>query len=131
MDAPRSVRVDDRVDDLPVVDGCAVRFGAGVRAALFEVGSAVAAGQQVVGAEIDLAGPQRAKGREQRSAVAGGRVVRLVGTEEPPDRRQGSNAAARVDMDGRVDRLRRVDAVVSTMAAAAARSRAIITRGPA
>ena len=91
MDAACEIGVDDAIDHRPVVDRLAVA-GLGVRigAAPFECRRAVAGIQQVVRTEVDLAASQLAELDQQLAAVLHGGVVRLVGAEEAPHRRQRS-----------------------------------------
>ena len=98
--AALQVRVEDPVDDGPVVAGPPVRvFGVGVRAAPLEGRRAVPGVEQVVGPEVDRARPELAEGREQLPAVLHGGVVRLVAAEEAPDRRERAERRLQVDAD--------------------------------
>jgi hypothetical protein len=94
------VGVEDAVDDRPVVDRLALRvLGVGVRAAPLEGGRSIPGVEEVVGAEVDLRRAQLAQRREELASVLHVRVVRLVRTEEPPDRMEVPAARAGVDLD--------------------------------
>ena len=86
VQAALPVGIEDAIDDFEVVDGAPVLLRVYIRAAPFEVGCSIACGQQVVGAEIGLLGPQAAELGEQSGSLGLGCVIRLVGSEETPQR---------------------------------------------
>ena len=103
LHAALEVGVEDAVDDRPVVDRLAVGvLGVGVGRAPLQGRGAVAGGEQVVRAEVDLLRAELAEFGEQLLAVLHVGVVRLVGAEEPPDRLEV--AAGLVGPDGDRDR---------------------------
>ena len=103
--AAGEIGVEDPVDDAPVIDGVARGIlGVGVGAAPLERRRAVAGGQQVVRAEIDVVhGFSAPSSAEQLAAILHGRVVRLVGAEEAPDGRERRACTARIHLDGDVE----------------------------
>jgi hypothetical protein len=103
LDVPLQVGVEDPVDDGPVVDRLALAvLGVGTGGAPLEGRRAVAGGEQVVGAEERLRQPatEPAELAEELFAVLHIGVVRLVGTEEPPDRPQVAGRLVRLHLDG-------------------------------
>ena len=86
------VRVEDPIDDRPVVPRPARGvLGVRIRGSPLEGRHAVAAREQVVRAKVDLHSrtvADSAELRDQLPAVLHRGVVRLVGTEEAPDRVQ-------------------------------------------
>lgn len=94
------IGVEQVVEDRPVIDRAALGvLGIDIGAAPLQGGGPVAGVEQVVGAEIDRLGRQGSQMAQQLAAVLHGRVVRLVGPEEPPDRPQLADRLAGVDGD--------------------------------
>ena len=84
------VGVEDPVHDRPVVDRVPLRIlGIGVGASPFQRGRAIAAGEQVVRAEIDLIVPQLPQFRDQLPPVLPIGIVRLIRPKKPPYRLHG------------------------------------------
>ncbi len=107
FDATRPVGVDNAVGDGPVVDGFPLCiFGIGIGAAPFEGRRAVARIQEIMGAEIDLFGPQTSQMTHQFAAVLHRGVVGLVGAEEAPDWLQLALRPGGIDRDVHGDRWR-------------------------
>jgi hypothetical protein len=99
-DAVGQIGVEQPVEDRPVIDRPPLGvLGIDIGAAPLQGRRAITGVQQVVGAEIDAPGLERAQVAEQLAAVLHGRVVRLVGAEEPPDRPQLADRLGGVDGD--------------------------------
>ena len=98
---PREQRVEDAVEDRPVVDRASLCvLAVRVRRAPLERGRAAAARQQVVRADEHRVRAELRELPEQPLAVRHVGEVRLVVAEEPEDRPQLARADARVDADG-------------------------------
>ncbi len=99
LDAALQVGVEDAVDDGPAIDRPALGvFGVDIGRSPLQGRRAVAAGHEIMRAEIDVARRQLAKIGQQGAAVFHGGVVRLVGTEEAPDRLGLADDVSGIDM---------------------------------
>jgi hypothetical protein len=100
LDVALEVRVEDAVDDRPVVDRLAARvFRVGVGASPLQRGRAVAGGEQVVRAEERVLRPDLAELGQQLLAVLHVGVVRLIAAEETPDGVKRGDRLLQVDLD--------------------------------
>ena len=101
FDAAFNIGVENLVVDRPVVNRLAVRVflvGAG-RTPLQRI-RAVAAGEQMMRAEINLRPAELAEFGQQFFPVLHVGVIRLIRAEKTPDRRQFANRLGRVHCDG-------------------------------
>ena len=106
FDAALEIRVENPVVDRPVVIGCAVGvFLVGAGRTPFQRVRAIAAGEQMMRAEINLRLAELAEFGQQFLAVLHVGVIRLVRAEEPPDRRQFPDWPGGVHRDGDGKRL--------------------------
>ena len=80
------IRVENLVENLPVVAWLAIGVpGVNDGRTPFERRRAISGAEQIVGAEIDLFGPQRAEFTEQLAPVFHRGVIRFVRSEHAPD----------------------------------------------
>ena len=100
-DAGGPVGVEDTVEECEVVDGFAGGVeGVDVGGAPLELGDAVAAGEQVVCADVDGDGREVVEFGEELAAAGGGGVVGLVVAEPTVDGFDGGDGVVKLDHDG-------------------------------
>ena len=103
LGAGSDVRVEDTVDDGPVVNRAAGSvFGVGVGRAPFERGSAVPSAEQVVHSDIDRRRAQTGKLTNQLGTILHVGVVRLVVTEIGKDGAERTQAGPAINPNGRL-----------------------------
>ena len=101
FDAAFEIGVENLVVDRPVINRAAVRvFLVGAGRTPFQRIRAIAAGEQMMGAEINLRLPEVAEFRQQFFPVFHVGVIRLVRAEETPDRRHFADRFSGVHHDG-------------------------------
>ena len=94
------VGVEDPIEDGPIVDRVALGvFAVDPGRTPFQTGASVAGIEQVVRAEVDLLGRQRAKFADQFSAVLHRGIVWFIRPEESPDRLPWTKRRGSIDAD--------------------------------